>query len=164
MAAVRFSLAGLILLTWSIAREGRSFVPPTRREWRDSAIVGALLLGGGMGMVAFGEQTIPSGIAALLIATMPIWVAVLGRIFLGERLPRVAIFGIVLGFVGVAILVGPSASAASVRSTGSACSRPLLADRLGERLRCSRRIGRSCRGARSSRPARRWCSAASSSR
>ncbi len=109
MAAVRFSLAGLILLTWSIARQGRAFSPPTRREWRDSAIVGALLLGGGMGMVAYGEQTIPSGIAALMIAMMPVWVAVLGRIFLGERLPRLAVVGIVLGFVGIAILVGPSA-------------------------------------------------------
>jgi len=109
MAAVRFFLAGLILLTWSIAREGRAFVPPTRREWRDSAIVGALLIGGGMGMVAFGEQTVPSGIAALLIATMPVWVAILGRVFLGERLPRMAVVGIVVGFVGVAILVGPSA-------------------------------------------------------
>jgi drug/metabolite transporter (DMT)-like permease len=109
MAAVRFSLAGLILLAWSIAREGRAFVVPSRREWRDSAIVGALLLGGGMGMVAFGEQTIPSGITALLIATMPVWVAIFGRIFLGERLPRVAIFSIALGFAGVAILVGPSA-------------------------------------------------------
>jgi drug/metabolite transporter (DMT)-like permease len=109
MASVRFLLAGLILLTWSVAREGRAFVPPTRREWRDSAIVGTLLLGGGMGMVAFGEQTIPSGIAALLIATMPLWVAVFGRLFLGERLPRLAVAGIVIGFVGVAILVGPSA-------------------------------------------------------
>jgi hypothetical protein len=96
MAAVRFSLAGLILLGWSIAREGRSFVPPTRREWRDSAIVGALLLGGGMGLVAFGEQTIPSGITALIIATMPVWVAIFGRIFLGELLPRVAVFSIAL--------------------------------------------------------------------
>jgi drug/metabolite transporter (DMT)-like permease len=109
MAAVRFFLAGLILLTWSVAREGRAFVPPTRRELRDSAIVGSLLLGGGMGMVAFGEQTIPSGITALLIATMPVWVAILGRVFLGERLPRAAVFGIVVGFAGVAILVGPSA-------------------------------------------------------
>jgi len=109
MAAVRFSLAGLILLGWSIAREGRAFVPPTRREWRDSAIVGALLLGGGMGLVAFGEQTIPSGITALIIATMPVWVAIFGRIFLGELLPRLAVFSIALGFAGVAILVGPSA-------------------------------------------------------
>jgi drug/metabolite transporter (DMT)-like permease len=109
MAAVRFAAAGLILLTWSVARDGRSFVVPSRREWRDAGIVGALLIGGGMGMVAFGEQTVPSGITALLIALMPVWVAILGRIFLGERLPAAAIFGIVLGFVGVAILAGPSA-------------------------------------------------------
>jgi drug/metabolite transporter (DMT)-like permease len=109
MAAVRFLTAGIVLMAWSVAREGRSFVLPSRREWRDSAIVGALLLGGGMGMVAYGEQTIPSGIAALLIAMMPVWVAVLGGIFLGERLPRLAVVGIIVGFAGVAILVGPSA-------------------------------------------------------
>jgi drug/metabolite transporter (DMT)-like permease len=108
MAAVRFLLAGTILLTWSVARDRRSFVVPTRRQVRDSAIVGALLLGGGMGFVAFAEQTVPSGIAALLIATMPIWVAVFGGIFLGERLPRLAILGIVVGFVGVAVLAAPS--------------------------------------------------------
>lgn len=106
MAAIRFLLAGGVLLGWSILRAGGSFAWPTRREWRDSAIVGALLLGGGMGLVAWGEQTIPSGIAALLIATMPVWVAILGGLFLGERLP---IAGIVVGFIGVAILVGPSA-------------------------------------------------------
>ena len=109
MAAARFLLAGSILLGWSVAREGRSFDIPSRREWRDSAIVGALLLGGGMGMVAFGEQTVPSGIAALLIAMMPVWVAIFGGIFLGERLPRLAMVGIAVGFAGVAILVGPSA-------------------------------------------------------
>ena len=46
-----------------------------------------------MGLVALGEQTIPSGIAALLIAMMPVWVAVLGRIFFGERLPGLAVVG-----------------------------------------------------------------------
>jgi len=109
MAAARFGLAGAVLLLWSLARDRGSFVWPTRREWRDSAIVGALLLGGGMGMVAFGEQTIPSGITALLIAMMPVWVAIFGGLFLGERLPRIAVLGIAVGFVGVAILVGPSA-------------------------------------------------------
>ena len=108
MAAIRFALAGLVLLTWSIVRSRGEFVPPSRREWRDSAIVGAMLLGGGMGLVAWGEQTIPSGIAALIIALMPVWVAVLGRVFLGERLPGIAIAGIVIGFVGVGILVGPT--------------------------------------------------------
>jgi drug/metabolite transporter (DMT)-like permease len=108
MAAIRFALAGLVLLTWSVARARGGFVAPSLREWRDSAIVGAMLLGGGMGMVAWGEQTIPSGIAALIIALMPVWVAVLGRLFLGERLPGIAIVGIVVGFVGVGILVGPT--------------------------------------------------------
>ena len=108
MAAARFLLAGAILLAWSVARDRGSFVMPTRREVRDSAVVGALLLGGGMGFVAFAEQTVPSGIAALLIATMPIWVAVLGGIFLGERLPRLAVVGVVVGFVGVAVLAAPS--------------------------------------------------------
>ncbi|HSK51335.1 MAG TPA: EamA family transporter, partial [Clostridia bacterium] len=108
MAAIRFALAGLVLLTWSIVRARGAFVAPTLREWRDSAIVGGMLLGGGMGLVAWGEQTIPSGIAALIIALMPVWVAIFGRLFLGERLPRIAIVGIVVGFAGVALLVGPT--------------------------------------------------------
>jgi drug/metabolite transporter (DMT)-like permease len=108
MAAVRFVIAGLVLLAWSAAREGSSFSGPTRREWRDSLVVGGLLLGGGMGMVAYGEQTIPSGIAALLIAMMPVWVAIFGGVFLKERLPAIAIVGIVVGFGGVALLVAPS--------------------------------------------------------
>jgi drug/metabolite transporter (DMT)-like permease len=108
MAAIRFAIAGSVLMAWSLLRARGSFVAPTRREWRDTIIVGTLLLGGGMGMVAFGEQTIPSGIAALLIAMMPVWVAIFGRVFFGERLPRIAGVGIVVGFVGVSILVGPT--------------------------------------------------------
>ena len=109
MAAARFALAGGILLAWSVAREGRTFSLPTRREWRDSIIVGALLLGTGMGFVSLGEKTVPSGITALLIAMMPVWIAIFGRFFLGERLPAIALVGIAIGFGGVAILAGPSA-------------------------------------------------------
>jgi drug/metabolite transporter (DMT)-like permease len=108
MAAARFGIAGAVLLTWSLLRARGAFVAPSRREWRDSIIVGTLLLGGGMGMVAYGEQTVPSGITALLIAMMPVWVAIFGRTFLGERLPRLAGVGIVVGFLGVAILAGPT--------------------------------------------------------
>jgi|SoiMethySBSTD1v2_1073268.scaffolds.fasta_scaffold88185_3 drug/metabolite transporter (DMT)-like permease len=109
MAALRFGLAGVLLLTWVALRDRAALRRPTRREVIDTSIVGALLLGGGMGMVAWGEQTIPSGIAALLIAMMPVWVAVLGRLAFRERLPQLAVVGIVVGFVGVAILVGPTA-------------------------------------------------------
>ncbi len=58
-------------------------------------------------MVALGEKTVPAGIAAILIALLPVWVAVLGRVFFGERLPVAAIVGIVVGLAGVVILVGP---------------------------------------------------------
>ena len=108
MAAIRFGIAGLVLFTWSLLRARSTSILPTRREWRDSIIVGGLLLGGGMGLVAWGEQTIPSGIAAVIIALLPLWIALIGRIALGERLPRLAVVGIVTGFVGVAILVGPT--------------------------------------------------------
>ena len=109
MAALRFALAGTVLLAWTVVRSRGTLAMPTARQWRDTAIVGALLLGGGMGMVAYGEQTIPSGVTALLIAMMPVWVAIFGRLFLGQHLPRIAIVGILIGFAGVAILAGPTA-------------------------------------------------------
>ena len=112
MAGIRFVTAGVVLLGWSILREGRSFEWPSAREWRDTTIVGGLLLLGGMGLVSWGEQTVPSGIAALMVAMMPVWVAVLGWIFLRERLAPVAIVGIMIGIAGVAILVGPEGSPA----------------------------------------------------
>jgi drug/metabolite transporter (DMT)-like permease len=62
-----------------------------------------------MGLVAWAEQTIPSGIAALLIALMPMWLAIFGLVLLGERLPRAGVIGIAVGVVGVAILAWPTA-------------------------------------------------------
>ena len=57
--------------------------------------------------MSIGEQTVPSGIAALIIATLPMWVAILGRLFFGVILTRTIVAGTVIGFVGVAVLVGP---------------------------------------------------------
>jgi drug/metabolite transporter (DMT)-like permease len=118
MAGLRFLISGVALLAWETfaTRHLRSDpgTPeadrphlPSRRELRDSAIVGGLLLFGGMGMVALGEKTVPAGIAAILIALLPVWVAVLGRLFFGERLPAPVIVGIAVGLVGVVILVAP---------------------------------------------------------
>jgi drug/metabolite transporter (DMT)-like permease len=108
MAAVRFSIAGAVLLGVVYVLRRGAVARPSLRELRDSFIVGAFLLGGGMGAVAWGEQTVPSGITALMIAMMPVWVAAFGRIFLRERLPLAASIGIATGLLGVAILVGPS--------------------------------------------------------
>jgi drug/metabolite transporter (DMT)-like permease len=120
MGAVRFLIAGGLLLAWTALREGPGALRMTRRELRDSCIVGIALLGGGMGLVALAEQTVPSGITALLIALMPAWVAVLGRVFFGERLPAVIIVGIVVGLVGVAILVAPTGGNLSLDPGGLA--------------------------------------------
>ncbi len=125
MAAARFLVAGSVLLGWE-ALAGRrgpwARAPesedrprlPTAREWRDSAIVGGALLFGGMGMVALGEKTVPSGIAAILVAMLPVWVAVLGRIFFGERLPIAVVVGIAVGLCGVVLLVGPFGGSGSL--------------------------------------------------
>lgn len=118
MAGVRFLVSGSVLLAWeAVAAKRQRGTPgspdaesprlPSRREWRDSAIVGGALLFGGMGMVALGERTVPSGIAAILVALLPVWVAILGRAFFNERLPWAAVLGIGIGLAGVVILVGP---------------------------------------------------------
>ena len=118
LAGARFGLAGLVIMAVAFLRQRGRIPFPTRREWRDLTIIGAALMVGGMGLVGVGEQTVPSGIAALLIALLPMWVAILGRVFFGERLPRAAIAGVALGLVGVGILVGPSASPAETFNAG----------------------------------------------
>ena len=113
MATIRFAIAGAILLAFDLLRHPEARHWPTRRQLLDSAIVGALLLGIGNGFVSFGEQTVPSGIAAILIAMMPLWFALLGWLYLRQRLPRVVVGAIALGFLGTALLVWPSGEGAN---------------------------------------------------
>jgi drug/metabolite transporter (DMT)-like permease len=108
MAGARFILAGLILLAWARAREGVAW--PTPREWLTGLIGGTLLLLGGNGGVAWAEQRVPSGIAALLVAVVPLWMVLLEWLRPGGHRPRGAVFaGVGLGLVGLALLVGPDA-------------------------------------------------------
>ena len=107
MAAIRFALAGLILITWDLVRHPEARRLPTRRQVIDSAIVGGLLLGVGNGFVVFAEKTVPSGIAAILIGMMPLWFALLGWLYLRQRLPRLVVSAIILGFGGVVLLIWP---------------------------------------------------------
>ena len=85
---IRFVLAGLILLDLVDRARGRAFARRPGANGATAPIVGALLLGGGMGMVALGEQTVPSGIAALLVAMMPVWVASSGASSSASGCPR----------------------------------------------------------------------------
>jgi drug/metabolite transporter (DMT)-like permease len=109
-AGVRYTAAGLLLLAglvvWHRLR-GQRLPRPTRAEVGSVIVVGALLLLGGNGGVVLGEQLVASGITALVIATTPIWMALFEAFVAGERPSRLAIFGLVAGIVGVAILVAP---------------------------------------------------------
>jgi drug/metabolite transporter (DMT)-like permease len=102
LAGFRFLSAGAALYAWSALRRAGA---PSARQWRDAAIVGALMLLGSNGLVCWAEQTVPSGAAALFIATVPIFVT----IFQWTRPSSATIAGIVLGFAGIAVLAGPKA-------------------------------------------------------
>lgn len=103
VAGVRHIVAGVFLLGWAYARGYR----PTRREWRASAILGVLYFVIGHGSLHWAETVVPSGWAALLIASEPIWIAVLAALVSqGERLTGKTIIGLLLGITGVALLVG----------------------------------------------------------
>lgn len=99
---VRFIVAGGVLFTL-LRLSGTP--APTRQEWWGAARVGTLLMGGGMGMVALGESLgVASGLAATIIATMPLWLALFGRLW-GEKTRSLEWLGMALGFAGVALLM-----------------------------------------------------------
>jgi drug/metabolite transporter (DMT)-like permease len=108
MSAARFLVAGAILYAFAIRRGDRSGDRPTPRQWVAAAVVGGALLLAGNGGVALSEQYIDSGVAALLVATIPLWMAALDRLLNGRRLSWTGLLGLVVGLGGVALLVGPS--------------------------------------------------------
>jgi len=109
MLAVRFGVAGALLYGWSWWRGDVRRTRPGRREWTAAAIVGALLLFVETGSVAWAEQRVASGLTALLVASVPLFSALLDRTVFGVRLSLGALAGIATGLFGVALLVGPSA-------------------------------------------------------
>jgi drug/metabolite transporter (DMT)-like permease len=111
MAGTRFVVAGAVLYAWAVLRgAGR----PTARHWRSAAIIGGLLLLGGNGAVVWSEQRVPSGLAALLVCTVPLWMVVVPALRRGgTRPPAQVLAGVALGLTGVALLVGPGRLAGS---------------------------------------------------
>ncbi len=105
-AAVRFLISGTILVVWQRAA-GQQM--PTRKQWISTGIIGTLLLLGGNGLVAWAEQFIPSGIAALIIGSIPMFLVLAEAIRPGGVKPNwQAIVGLLIGFTGIFILIGPS--------------------------------------------------------
>ena len=106
MLSIRFLSAGGIMLAWSAWRGDLRGARPSRREWGAAAAVGGLLLVVDTGGVALAEQRVPTGQAALLVATVPLFTALLDRTFFGTKLPVGAVAGIAAGLLGVGLLVG----------------------------------------------------------
>ncbi len=106
LAGMRHFSVGLVLyplLRW------RTRIRPTAEQWRTAAVTGVLLLSVGNGGVCWAEQTVPSGIAALLVATVTLWMVIVDWLRPGGHRPSARIlFGIVMGFAGMVILIGPA--------------------------------------------------------
>ena len=114
---IRFMLTGILLGLFIIARNGFQEIDVPRNEIRTSVVLGFVLLGFGLGNVAVAEKHVPSGIVALIIAALPLWIAIF-RFVSGERPSSRTWLGLCVGFVGVALLLKPG-SVQSVSGEGS---------------------------------------------
>jgi len=109
MGGVRFLIAGAILYAWARRRGAGA---PTRAQWRAAAIAGVLLLVFGNGAVLWSEQHVASGLVALIVAIVPLWMVTLDWLRPGGTRPGSAVFfGLALGLVGLVLLIGPGAVA-----------------------------------------------------
>lgn len=100
LAALRFLFAGGLMYAWLRLR---GVAPPTPRQWRNAAVTGALLLLLGNGLVCYAEQSVPSGIAAVAIASMPLFAGLFEGIY-GHWPNRREALGLAVGFAGVVVL------------------------------------------------------------
>jgi len=104
MAGVRFLISGAILYFWTRRRGSPA---PTAPQWRDATIAGVLMLCFGNGAVAWAEQRVPSGLAALLVAVVPLWMVLVDWARPRGVRPRpIILVGVLVGFVGMILLVG----------------------------------------------------------
>ena len=104
MAGTRHLTAGLLLFAFLRAR---GVALPDRRHWKSAAIIGALLLLGGNGFVSWAEQRVPSGLAALIVASVPIWMAIVQGVLRRRWPPAAVLAGLLIGLAGLVLLVLP---------------------------------------------------------
>jgi drug/metabolite transporter (DMT)-like permease len=109
-AGIRFLVGGALMLGYALWRGGR--LPRRLGDWRSTALTALAMLVGGNGLVTWSEQWVDSNQAALIVATAALWMAWMGTLGAGgERLGRATLAGLLLGFAGVALLVGGGLSA-----------------------------------------------------
>jgi drug/metabolite transporter (DMT)-like permease len=126
MGSVRFIIAGGVLYLLAIRTGDTRGDRLGSRQWIAALVIGGLMLVGGNGGVILAEQYAPTGVVALLVATAPLWMAVIDRVVFGRRLPALVIVGLVVGFGGVAFLIGsPGAGHINLFGAALALAAPL---------------------------------------
>jgi drug/metabolite transporter (DMT)-like permease len=110
MGSLRFLAAGGVLYLLAIRQGDTTGDRPGTRQWVAALAIGGALLVGGNGGVILAEQYVPTGVVALFVATAPLWMAIIDRVIFGRRLPPLVIVGLVIGFGGVAFLIGSPGS------------------------------------------------------
>jgi drug/metabolite transporter (DMT)-like permease len=105
---MRFLAAALLLGVYLVIRNGPGVLRVTRRELASSSVVGFLLLFGGMGGLAYAERHVDTGVAALIVAGVPVWVVLL-RLTVGDRPRPLTWIGVAVGLAGLAVLLHPGA-------------------------------------------------------
>src|ERR1700733_14283243 len=106
LAAMRFSVAGLVLFSWVLARGERA---PSLREWRSASLLGLVIFVFDYGLLFWAEQRVPSGIAAVMLATIPVFMALSEIIFLRTQQLTVRLaLALLIGIGGVAVLMSRS--------------------------------------------------------
>ena len=106
MGSLRFLVAGGVLYLLAIRSSDTRGDRVGARQWMAALLIGGALLVGGNGGVILAEQYAPTGVVALLVATAPLWMAIIDRVVFGRRLPVLVIVGLLIGFGGVAFLIG----------------------------------------------------------
>ncbi|MGE5414800.1 MAG: EamA family transporter [Syntrophomonadaceae bacterium] len=105
LAGLRHLTAGVILYAW--VRGTKRAPGPEPRHWRSAALVGGLLLLGGNGLVTWAEQRVPSGLAALIVASVPLWMTLIDAVLSRQRPHGVLLAGLAMGLSGIAFLAAP---------------------------------------------------------
>ena len=116
LMGVRSLLAGICLYLWARLRSAE---PPTLEHWRAAAAVGVLLFLGCHGLLAWAQGRVPSGVAALGMATLPLWMTLLDWLWAGALRPGLPVWlGLALGLLGLTVLIGPGSWSGAVDATG----------------------------------------------
>jgi drug/metabolite transporter (DMT)-like permease len=110
MASIRYLIAGALLFPFAMRSGGpqlRATDRPGTAQWLGMAVVGTMLLAFGNGAVSYAEKALPAGLAALLVATVPIWMVLADRVINGRVIPRTGWLALIIGVAGIAILARP---------------------------------------------------------